>query len=135
MCSQDGASNMTRSPFFPISIEPIEADLLSAAAAFNVIAHKASLGLNYKFMHAKDIVSGKDKQWALGQKSDAKATGTPASNIFLTGGFLNFNIKWVVGNTTPTTYFYAMALIPSSDSWMIIMKNYYKFQVWYGNRI
>ena len=71
-------------------------------------------------MHAKDIVRGKDKQWALGQKSDANATGRPASNIFLTGGFLNFNIKWVVGNTTPTTYFYAIALIPSSDSFWYI---------------
>ena len=97
-------------------MEPILSDLFSAAAAFNVIAHNASLGLNCRFRQAKDIVSGNDKQWAFGQKSDAKATGTPASSIFLTGGFLNFNIKWVVGSMTPTTYFYAIALIPSSES-------------------
>lgn len=55
-------------------------------------------------------------QKAFGQKSVANAVGTPLSNIYLTGGAYNLRINYVVGKTIPTTYFSAIALIPSCES-------------------
>lgn len=55
-------------------------------------------------------------QKAFGQKSVANAVGTPLSNIYLTGGAYNLSINYVVGKTIPTTYFSAIALIPSYES-------------------
>lgn len=62
------------------------------------------------------------RQWALGLKSDPRATGTPSCINARAGGGLRRRLKAVVGNSTPTVPARAMALMPSSDTsskWLI----------------
>lgn len=84
---------MTKSPYFPISMDPIVLYLLSAAAALSVTPHNASAGVTFRFRQARLIAKGSDMQWAFGQKSVAMAVGTPLSIIYRAGGGCNLRIN------------------------------------------
>jgi len=65
------------------------------------------------------------RQNAFGLKSEPKATGTPASIIFLTGGGSSLRMYAVVGRMTPIDPFLAISEIPLSvifSRWLIAYK-------------
>src|SRR5690349_9772655 len=88
-----------------------------AWAALIVHAVRTSAGVIFIVRHARFIIKGNDSVGDdPGLRSVERATGTPASIIFL--AFAGFSIKKnaVPGNKTAITPLLAICLIPSSDA-------------------
>ena len=68
------------------SMLPCVSDLPRLWAEFMVEAARASLRLSLRLTQARCITTGMLTQWALGLKSDPRATIIPWSSMALTGG-------------------------------------------------
>ena len=77
---------MIKSAHFPFSSEPCVFDLPREWAAFKVAAAKDSVKLILWLTQARCMTQGILRQWALGLKSEPRATITPWSIMALTGG-------------------------------------------------